>query len=268
VRIIGIDVPGFGVPTHAEAKDVLAGAMLEYARGEAEQAPCRRPGGPVAARSRRWRCSARCSRSIRSASDAARAPGARRRVRWCRRASGVNSTPRSIAPPSRRCCIPSTPRRSASSRPPDAPSSAPRRWARRHRGLARAIGEPATCRRGQDRGGQERPSAGDQAARSPPRRSTAHHPVRLRGLGAAGRALLIESRRRPALRRHRLSATPWSDADREWLEARGVQVNYRASLEEDIAAIEEYEPDLAIGTTPVVQHAKEQRDSRRCTSPT
>ena len=26
VRIIGIDVPGFGVPTHAEAKDVLAGA--------------------------------------------------------------------------------------------------------------------------------------------------------------------------------------------------------------------------------------------------
>ena len=32
VRIIGIDVPGFGVPTHAEAKDVLAGAMLNYAR--------------------------------------------------------------------------------------------------------------------------------------------------------------------------------------------------------------------------------------------
>ena len=32
VRIIGIDVPGFGVPTHAEAKDVLAGAMMKYAR--------------------------------------------------------------------------------------------------------------------------------------------------------------------------------------------------------------------------------------------
>ena len=39
VRIIGIDVPGFGVPTHAEAKDVLAGAMLRYARKEAEQGP-------------------------------------------------------------------------------------------------------------------------------------------------------------------------------------------------------------------------------------
>jgi hypothetical protein len=42
VRIIGIDVPGFGVPTHAEAKDVLAGAMLRYARKEAEQGRCRR----------------------------------------------------------------------------------------------------------------------------------------------------------------------------------------------------------------------------------
>jgi chlorophyllide a reductase subunit Y len=42
VRIIGIDVPGFGVPTHAEAKDVLSGAMLRYARGEAEQGPVQR----------------------------------------------------------------------------------------------------------------------------------------------------------------------------------------------------------------------------------
>jgi 3,8-divinyl chlorophyllide a/chlorophyllide a reductase subunit Y len=46
VRVIGIDVPGFGVPTHAEAKDVLAGAMLNYARLEAEQ-------GPVASAARR-----------------------------------------------------------------------------------------------------------------------------------------------------------------------------------------------------------------------
>ncbi|MEM8825934.1 MAG: nitrogenase component 1, partial [Pseudomonadota bacterium] len=50
--------------------------------------------------------------------------------------------------------------------------------------------------------------------------------------------------------------TRWSDPDREWLEAKGVRVNYRASLEEDIAAVEDFEPDLAIGTTPVVQHAK------------
>src|ERR1700761_5860921 len=48
VRIIGIDVPGFGVPTHAEAKDVLAGAMLRYARHEVEQGPVQAPtNGPA-----------------------------------------------------------------------------------------------------------------------------------------------------------------------------------------------------------------------------
>ncbi|MFP3344926.1 hypothetical protein R0J87_20840, partial [Halomonas sp. SIMBA_159] len=43
VRVIGIDVPGFGVPTHAEAKDILAGAMLKYAREEAEAGPVAKP---------------------------------------------------------------------------------------------------------------------------------------------------------------------------------------------------------------------------------
>jgi hypothetical protein len=47
VRIVGIDVPGFGVPTHAEAKDVLAGAMLRYARNEAEQGPVAAPILPI-----------------------------------------------------------------------------------------------------------------------------------------------------------------------------------------------------------------------------
>ncbi len=51
--------------------------------------------------------------------------------------------------------------------------------------------------------------------------------------------------------------TVWSDGDREWLEARGVQVQFRASLEQDLAAMREFQPDLAIGTTPVVQAAKE-----------
>ena len=50
VRIVGIDVPGFGIPTHAEAKDILAGAMLNYARsrdrGRAGAAPDRRQVRP------------------------------------------------------------------------------------------------------------------------------------------------------------------------------------------------------------------------------
>ena len=48
----------------------------------------------------------------------------------------------------------------------------------------------------------------------------------------------------------------WSAADRDWLEARGVAVKFRASLEDDLAAMEGFRPDLAIGTTPVVQKAK------------
>ena len=51
--------------------------------------------------------------------------------------------------------------------------------------------------------------------------------------------------------------TAWSDPDREWLEGKGVRVTFRASLEHDIAAFEEFGPDLAIGTTPLVQHAKQ-----------
>src|SRR6056297_1636765 len=50
VRIVGIDVPGFGVPTHAEAKDILAGAMLNYARAEAEAGPVPRPEAGTADR--------------------------------------------------------------------------------------------------------------------------------------------------------------------------------------------------------------------------
>ena len=45
VRIIGIDVPGFGVPTHAEAKDVLAAAMLRYAKQEVRNGPVMAPRG-------------------------------------------------------------------------------------------------------------------------------------------------------------------------------------------------------------------------------
>src|SRR6056297_2140631 len=50
VRIVGIDVPGFGIPTHAEAKDVLAGAMLNYARQEVEAGPVQAPASGVSDR--------------------------------------------------------------------------------------------------------------------------------------------------------------------------------------------------------------------------
>jgi chlorophyllide a reductase subunit Y len=55
-----------------------------------------------------------------------------------------------------------------------------------------------------------------------------------------------------------LPRTEWSNADREWLEARGTHVQFRASLEQDVAAMRDVKPDLALGTTPLVQAAKEQ----------
>ena len=51
--------------------------------------------------------------------------------------------------------------------------------------------------------------------------------------------------------------TPFAEVDAAWLESKGVAVRFRASLEQDLAAIEAFDPDLAIGTTPVVQKAKE-----------
>ena len=50
----------------------------------------------------------------------------------------------------------------------------------------------------------------------------------------------------------------WSAHDCEWLESHGVSVQFRASLEDDLYAMETFKPDIAIGTTPVVQKAKEQ----------
>ncbi|MDP3203832.1 MAG: chlorophyllide a reductase subunit Y, partial [Hydrogenophaga sp.] len=52
-------------------------------------------------------------------------------------------------------------------------------------------------------------------------------------------------------------ATPWNAHDAAWLKSKGVQVQFRASLENDLDAMREYKPQLAIGTTPVVQAAKE-----------
>jgi chlorophyllide a reductase subunit Y len=254
VRIIGIDVPGFGVPTHAEAKDVLAGAMLDYARNEAEQGPVQAPGWPQRAPTvtlvgEMFPVDAvmigRCS-----------SPWGSPPVRWCRRASGASSTPRSTG--RRRgdaapfyTAIRATVQ--AAGRPCRLRAGRPRR----HRGLAGISVEPAGV--GADgRCGQERPAAGDQAARSPPRRSTAR--ITLSGYEGSEllvARLLIESRRQHALRRHRLPATAWSDATASGWRPAACRCNYRASLEQDIAAVERFAPDLAIGTTPVVQHAKE-----------
>ena len=84
-----------------------------------------------------------------------------------------------------------------------------------------------------------------------------HHRSGYEGSELLVARLLIESGATVEIRRHRLPKTPWSEPDRDWLAARGVTVKYRASLADDLAAVDALKPDLAIGTTPVVQHAKE-----------
>ena len=255
VRIIGIDVPGFGVPTHAEAKDVLAGAMLAYARSEAEQGPVQAPrdrrsdkptvtlvgemfpadpvaigmlleplglaAGPVVP-TREWR---ELYAALDCAAVAAVHPfyTASLREFFAAGRSIVGSAPVG------------------------------------HDGTAAwldAIGD--AC------GVQARTVATAKNQVLPAiKGALAKFPIKGRitlsgyeGSELLVARLLIESGAEIPYVGTACPRTRWSDADREWLEDKDVRVQYRASLEHDIAALQEFRPDLAVGTTPVVQKAK------------
>jgi chlorophyllide a reductase subunit Y len=256
VRVIGIDVPGFGVPTHAEAKDVLAGAMLKYARHEAEQGAVAAPrvrsdkptitllgemfpadpvgigrmleplglaAGPVVP-TREWR---ELYAALDCAAVAAIHPFYTASIREFEAAG--------------RTVIPSAPvGRDATAAWLDAVGSAC--------GIA-----------------QSKVDAGKNAVLGAIQAALAAKPIRGRitvsgyeGSELLVARLLIESGAEVPYVGTACPQTRWSDPDREWLEAQGVQVQFRSSLQQDVAAFDAYEPDLAIGTTPLVQHAKQQ----------
>ena len=254
VRVIGIDVPGFGVPTHAEAKDVLAGAMLAYARREAEQ-------GPVAAPKQR---SDRPTVTLLGEMFPADPPGI-----------GIMLEPLGLAAgpvvPTREwrelyqaldCAVVGAihPFYTASIREFEGAGrgivgSAPV-GADGTAAWLDAIG--AACGIAQDK-----VDVAKNRFIPAIRGALAAKPVKGRitvsgyeGSELLVARLLIESGADVPYVGTACPRTKWSDPDREWLEAHGARVQYRASLEQDIAAVEEYGPDLAIGTTPVVQHAK------------
>ncbi|MCE2872794.1 MAG: chlorophyllide a reductase subunit Y [Xanthomonadales bacterium] len=256
VRIIGIDVPGFGIPTHAEAKDVLAGAMLRYARHEVEAGPVPAP--------RNGRAAQRTVTLLGEMFPAdpvgigmllepmGLAAGQVVPTREWRElyAALDGSVIAAIHPFYTASCR----EFEAAGRP--IVGSAP---VGEHGTAAwlEAIG--ATC---------DIPRAQIDAAKARAlpaiRAALAAAPIRGRitlsgyeGSELLVGRLLVES---GADLRYVGTACPrtrWSEADREWLEAHGVHVQYRASLEQDLAAFAEFRPDLAIGTTPVVQKAKE-----------
>ncbi|MCU0968872.1 MAG: chlorophyllide a reductase subunit Y [Rubrivivax sp.] len=256
VRIIGIDVPGFGVPTHAEAKDVLAGAMLKYARHEAEHGPVAQPRGGVSEKptitllgemfpadpvgigmmlepmglaagpvvpTREWR---ELYAALDCAAVAAIHPFYTASVREFEAAG--------------RAIVPSAP----------VGHDGTEAW-------LQAIGAAASVAQKDIDAAKNRwlPAIRGALARLPIK-------GRITVSGYEGSELLVarllvESGAQVHYVGSACPATPWSAPDREWLEARGVHVQYRASLEQDIAAVREFRPDLAIGTTPVVQAAKQ-----------
>jgi len=256
VRIIGIDVPGFGVPTHAEAKDVLAAAMLRYARTEAEQGPVAAPragraelptvtlvgelfpadpigigrllqpmglaAGPVVP-TREWR---ELYAALDCAAVAALHPHYTASMREFETAGRpiVGSAPVGH----------------------DGTSD----WLER-------IGQACGVARASI-------DAARNAVLPAIRGALAACPIKARitmsgyeGSELIVARLLVESGADLRYVGTACPRTAWSAADAEWLEARGVHVQYRASLEQDLAALQEFRPDLAIGTTPVVQKAKE-----------
>ena len=257
VRIIGIDVPGFGVPTHAEAKDVLAGAMLNYARNEAEQGPVAAPRGglseapTVTLLGEMFPADPVTLAAVLQPLGLAAGPTVPTRE-WRELYGALDCAVVSAIHPFYTAAVREF---TAAGRP--VVGSAPigvdgtAAW-------LEAIGEACNVAEKQIDAAKAQFLPAIQSA-------LASVPIdgRITLSGYEGSELivarlLIESGADVRYVGTACPKTPWSDPDREWLEARGVVVNYRASLEDDLAAMAEYRPDLAIGTTPVVQKAKEQ----------
>ena len=256
VRIIGIDVPGFGVPTHAEAKDVLAGAMLRYARLEAEQGPVQRPRGPqgeeptVTLIGELFPADPVGVGGLLKPLGLAVAPQLPSRE-WRDLYAALDS---SVAAAVHPFYVASVREFQAAGRP--VVGSGPvgvdgtAAW-------LEAIGKAAGV-------AASRIDAAKAAALPAIQAALAANPIKARVTvsGYEGSELLVarlltEAGAEVPYVGTACPRTEWSDPDREWLEARGTHIQYRASIEQDIAAMIDAKPDLALGTTPLVQKAKE-----------
>lgn len=256
VRIVGIDVPGFGVPTHAEAKDVLAGAMLKYARGEVEAGPVAAPRAgrgdrpTVTLLGEMFPADPMVIGALLEPMGLAAGPVVPTRE-WRELYAALDGAAVAAVHPFYTASVREF---AAAGRP--VVGSAPVG----HDGTEawlQAIGTTLNVAQADIDAAKNRflPAIKAVLARTPIRGR-----ITLSGYEGSellvGR-LLVESGADLRYVGTACPRTTWSEADRQWLEAKGVQVRYRASLEQDLAAIEEFRPDLAIGTTPVVQAAKQ-----------
>jgi chlorophyllide a reductase subunit Y len=258
VRIIGIDVPGFGVPTHAEAKDVLAGAMLRYARLEAEAGPVAAPRGGVPEKptvtllGEMFPADPVGIGMMLEPMGLAAGPVVPTRE-WRELYAALGGSVVAAIHPFYTASVREF---EAAGRP--VVGSAPVGYEGTATWLE-AIGRAAGV-------GAEAIAAAQNKFLPAIRAALAAKPIqgRITLSGYEGSELLVgrllvES---GADLRYVGSACPrtaWSEADAQWLQSKGVQVQFRASLEQDLDAMREYRPQLVIGTTPVVQAAKQAR---------
>ncbi|WP_342106624.1 chlorophyllide a reductase subunit Y [Methylobacterium sp. SI9] len=256
VRVIGIDVPGFGVPTHAEAKDVLAGAMLKVARSEAEQGPVAAPRGgrserpSVALLGEVFPADPVVIGSLLEPLGLAAGPVVPTRE-WRELYAALDCAAVAAIHPFYTASIrefEAAGRPIVGSAPVGVDGTAD--WLDR---IGDACGVPRTT----VEAAKNRILPGIRGA-------LGAMPIKGRitlsgyeGSELLVARLLVESGAEVPYVGTACPRTPWSEADRDWLESRGTQVRYRASLEDDLYAFESLKPDLAIGTTPVVQRAKE-----------
>ena len=256
VRIIGIDVPGFGVPTHAEAKDVLCGAMLKYARGEIMNGPVQAPRGgrldkpAVALLGEMFPADPVIIGQMLAPMDLVAGPVVPTRE-WRELYAALDCVSVAAIHPFYTASVREF---QAAGRP--IIGSAPVGVEGTNDWL-QAIGDASGV-----------PQAKIDAARNqtlaPMRGMLASKPIKGRitlsgyeGSELLVGRLLVECGADLRYVGSACPATPWNQHDADWLRSKGVQVQFRASLEQDLAAVHEYKPQLAIGTTPVVQKAKE-----------
>lgn len=256
VRIVGIDVPGFGVPTHAEAKDILAGAMLNYARAEVEAGPVQAPVGgksdrpTVALLGEMFPADPVVIGQMLDPMGLAAGPVVPCRE-WRELYAALDSGVAAAIHPFYTAAIREF---DAAGRP--IVGSAPVG----HDGTANwlaEIGKAMDVPADKIAEAQNKflPAIKGALAAAPIKGT-----ITLSGYEGSEllvARLLIESGAKVPYVGTACPKTEWSKWDREWLEAHGTKVVYRASLEDDCAAVEAVKPDLAIGTTPVVQKAKE-----------
>jgi chlorophyllide a reductase subunit Y len=256
VRVIGIDVPGFGIPTHAEAKDVLAGAMLKYAREEALSGPVQMPEGgksdrpTVSLLGEMFPADPMMIGAMLAPMGLAAGPVVPCRE-WRELYAALDCGVAAAIHPFYTASVREF---QAAGRP--IVGSAPVGRDGTMSWLAN-IGDAFNVNKDMIAAAQNAfLPAIDTALKGAPINGT----ITLSGYEGSEllvARLLIESGADVPYVGTACAKSPWSADDAAWLEAKGVKVKFRASLEDDCAAIEAIKPDLAIGTTPVVQKGKE-----------